>query len=421
MLNWFFACQNEYQLNLYIFHLNHKLRPEAKEEAQFVQNLAAKLSLPVAIKEFPVKLYCQEHKVSLQVGARIIRYQLLNEVASEVGATKIALAHHADDQAETILRNLLKGTGLKGLAGMPIKRGNIIRPLLFCRRLEILNYLDALGATYKVDLSNFDTSYLRNYLRLKVMPLLVQQNPNFVEQVLTLSQILAEDEAYLSQTASKELEEQKLTVDTEIHLKLHQIRSLPPAIGKRVLRLAIAKVKGDLEKITFTHTNLIWEDMVIGKLKALNLPDKTVVLRENDCLVIFKPKEAITEKVELKAGSSTIFNNYQINLIFTSKDKIKFQPNIHWLDAQKINWPLFARSFKPGDRFTPLGLKGSKKVHDFFIDAKIKKRERPLLPIIVDRDDNIVAVGHLRVADPYKITAQTEAVVRIKIERRKFV
>lgn len=416
LLNWFYACQNDYKLKLYIFHLNHLIRPEAKEEASFVRQLADSLALPFILKEFPVKQYCQEHKLSLQMGARIIRYQFLNEVASEIMATKIALAHQADDQAETVLRNLLKGTGLKGLAGIPIKRDNIIRPLLFCRRREILAYLEALGADFKVDPSNYQSVYLRNYIRLKILPLFLQQNPHFVEQILSLTELVSEDEAYLEQAAKKTLADESVHVNEELHLKLHHVKQLPPALGKRVVRAAVAQVKGDLHQLTYEHTNRIWEAMVqTEKLKAVNLPDKTVVLRENDCLVVYKPPEAAWQKIELKAGETVKFNRFQLSLALLPQEQVKFAPNVHWLDAAKISWPLYVRSFQPGDRFTPLGLTGTKKVHDFFVDLKIKKRERPFVPVIVDKDDNIVAVGPYRLDEKYKINKTTKTAAKIVV------
>jgi len=412
LAHWFFACQEEFKLKLHIFHLNHLVRPAAKAEAAFVVNLAKQLNIPVTVKEFNVKKYCQEHKLSLQEGARIIRYQFLTEVASEVEAQKIALAHQANDQAETVLRNLLKGTGLKGLAGMPIKRDQIIRPLLHCSRQEILAYLEALGASYRIDPSNLDPVYLRNYLRLKVLPLLLHKNPRFIEQVSTLSQLLTEDEAYLNETAKHFYEQELLKVNEELHLKLHRLKALKPAIGKRVLRLALAGVKG----LTFKHTNLIWEKMVQAtELKALNLPDKTSVLRENDCLVVYKPSAAVTAKLKLEAGKTVNFNAYQITLELTTKEKLQFAPFTHWVDAEKISWPLFVRTVKPGDRFRPLGMQGSQKLQDFFVNAKVKKRERARLPIIVTADDQIVAVAQLRIAEDYKVTEETKTVAKILV------
>lgn len=417
LLHWFFACQEELKLKLHIFHLNHLVRPEASAEAAFVANLGEQLNIPVTIKEFNVKKYCQEHKVSLQVGARVIRYQFLTEVASEVQAQKIALAHQANDQAETVLRNLLKGTGLKGLAGMPIKRDQIIRPLLQCSRREILAYLEALGANYIIDPSNLDPSYLRNYLRLKVVPLFLHKNPRFIEQLSILSQLLAEDEAYLNEAAQQFYAGELLKVNDEVHLKLHRLQTLAPAIGKRVLRLAIADVKGDLQKITFTHTNLLWESMVqTTKLKALNLPDKTVVLRENDCLVVYKLSAVVATKLKLEAGKSTYFNDYQITLELTTKDKMQFAPLTHWLDAEKISWPLFVRSVKPGDRFRPLGMLGSQKLQDFLVNVKVKKRERAKLPLIVTADDKIVAVADLRIAEDFKVTEKTKTVAKVVVK-----
>lgn len=417
LVHWFFSCQEELKLKLHIFHLNHLVRPETTAEAAFVANLGKQLNIPVTVKQFNVKNYCQIHKLSLQAGARVIRYQFLTEVAKEVQAQKIALAHQANDQAETILRNLLKGTGLKGLAGMPIKRDQIIRPLLYCSRREILAYLEALGASYIIDPTNLDPIYLRNYLRLKVLPLFEHKNPRFVEQISVLSQLLAEDEVYLNKAAQQFYKQELLKVNNEIHLKLHSLKTLTPAIGKRVLRLAVADVKGDLQKITFRHINLVWEKMVqTAELKALNLPDKTVVLRENDCLVVYKQSAVIITKLKLEAGQPIKFYNYQINLELITKEKVQFGPFIHCLDAEKISWPLFVRSVKPGDRFKPLGLKGSQKLQDFFVNVKVKKRERSKLPIIVTADDKIVAVAHLRVAEDYKVTEKTETVAKITVK-----
>ncbi len=259
------ACSGRQRLSLHVAHLDHALRPESPEDAAFVRALAGRWRLPVTIARWPVAERCEREGWSLEDGARRLRYQFLQEVAKAHSAGVIALAHTADDQAETVLMRLVRGTGLLGLSAIPAKRRLqevwLVRPLLGVWRYQLLAYLDNAGLVYREDASNRDLSFLRNRVRHELLPLLERAcNPNIKAALTQLAEQSADDYAYLQAAARRHWKRLAKPVPSggpgrppAIEIRVAGFLRQPTALQRQLLRQAILELRGELTAIEFRH------------------------------------------------------------------------------------------------------------------------------------------------------------------------
>lgn len=296
--------KDEYGITLKIAHLNHGFRKEAAEEAEFVRERAVSLGLEAVIRFIDVPSIKEREGLSSQEAAREARYAFFKESAGETGANKVALAHTSDDQAETVLIRLLRGSGPLGLSGIPpvreIKRQGsgvgsleplIIRPLIDCSRKEIEGYLSEKGIPFVTDSSNLKMDYMRNRVRMELIPFLEGYNPNIKETLVRTAELVHQDNQFLEMEGERAYEGARskgegardtTTLDFKATKELH------PAILSRVVRKAIGEIKGDLKRISFRHISDILDLLDSGEGRwSLHLPDVTVS-REHDKLLFKK-------------------------------------------------------------------------------------------------------------------------------------
>ncbi|MDK2820626.1 MAG: tRNA(Ile)-lysidine synthase [Clostridia bacterium] len=411
------SLQEEFGFKIHVAHLNHGLRQEASADAEFVQKLAAKWSLPVTIKTEDVLSYQKEHHLSLEAAAREVRYSFFEHVATEVKASKIAVGHQADDQAETVLLNLLRGSGLTGLKAMLPKSGRLIRPLLFVRRSEVELYCKNLGLNPREDVTNNDPAFRRNKIRHQLMPLLAKEyNPAIINVLSRTAIILQEDEEVLSNLAKKALsnvkkreENGKLVLDRQEYL------GLPPGLQRRVLRLAAANLG---RKVSFKQVEEARE--VVDKCSVITWPGdlrievnrREIYLQTSSQLKIkpflyYLKVPGITPLPELGKAIKAEFSNIPSNFRKCRQDEA-------WLDWEKLDKPLLVRDWKPGDVFRPLGMCGRKKLQDFFVDSHIPMSKRHSVPLVIS-GDKIAWVAGLRLADDFKISSLTRVVLHLEL------
>ncbi|MDI6791378.1 MAG: tRNA lysidine(34) synthetase TilS [bacterium] len=417
-----------YNLRLHPAHLNHLLRgEEAEADASFVRSLSQQLGLDLTIEEIDVAQVAKKDGLSIQQAARKVRYDFLTRVAEKIGAKRIALGHHLDDQVETILMRLIRGCGPEGLAGIPPRRKMaddliLVRPLIEITSAEIKEYLKENKLPYRIDSSNLKRDYLRNKIRLDVLPMLLNLNPNFKQTLLRISSLWERDDKYLEEAAEEHLG--RLKKEKEGSLDLSEFNPLPSAIKSRIIRRLLNTIINNHVEFSFQHVEDVLLMAEFGPAQGrLELPGGVIVKKEYNVLRGELRKKKGEEKksfhysffpgdrVELQEIGKALETNILSNPPFRiSKDR-----SMVYLDLEQIKPPLLVRNFCPGDRFTPLGMKGTKKVKDFFIDLKILQEQRDQTPIILDRK-GIIWVAPYQISDRVKVTTKTKDVLLASLE-----
>jgi tRNA(Ile)-lysidine synthase len=419
--------QENYNLQLQVAHLNHGFRgKEAARDARFVQDMAQGFGLPCEIKFFDVPSFKKRGTLSSQEAARVVRYQFLEGVMKSCNASKIALGHTADDQAETLMMWLLRGTGLKGLGGMPPVRGGIIiRPLIETTREEIETFLKEKRIPFVVDSSNQNADYLRNKLRHQLFPLLKEHyNPQLVKSLVQTASILRIDNEYLEYKTKAILDSIIISHDsTSAVIDSTGLLALPGAIQLRCLRSVLEKVKGNLKRISSTHLNDILKIVLNDKpYKVLQLPEGISVEKSYQQLKLTRHQNtplpfhycitALPDCVRIEEIGREM--NFEI---MEGNDYAGIANNacVACLDEGKVVMPLTIRNVKPGDRFQPLGMQCEKKIKDFFIDEKVPLTERKRIPLVLC-NEVVVWVGGMRIDHRLRVTKNTQKILTIAMK-----
>jgi tRNA(Ile)-lysidine synthase len=415
-----------YATQLFIAHLNHQMRRSATQDARFVRATAHSLGIPCITHSFDVPAYWRRHKLSPEDAARRVRYAFLHTTAKAVAAQHIALGHTADDQAETVLFRLLRGSGLRGLCGIPPVRRPIIRPLIQVQRRDVIVYLHKHRIPFRDDPSNRQRRYTRNRIRLALLPQLQKSyNPRLVQTLCTTAELLAADEAALQEVVRERFSAARVPATPEqVHLRVAMITTLSPALQRRVLREALAEAVGDLQEFTHTHLAHI---MVLLRTEAgtkwLALPGGTVVERRYDRLIFHRqmPPGAVRIAQPVVVPGACKVEALGLTIVSdivqggTGASSIP-AGDIAWLDAEKVGRDLCLRTRAPGDRFQPLGSPYMKKLKAFLIDAKVPRAERDRLLLVTTRT-GIAWVAGVRPADWAKVTPTTRVILRLQLLR----
>jgi tRNA(Ile)-lysidine synthase len=434
------ALAPKFSFQIAIAHLNHCLRrrESARDEA-FVVSLAEQLNLRVHIERQDVRRYQKIHRLSTEEAARRVRYRFYDTVASKFGYEKIALGHHSDDNAELILMYLLRGSGPLGLSGIPpLRDAKIIRPLIDIKRSEIMDYIALRNLDCVLDSSNRDSQYLRNRVRNRLIPeLKAEYNPKLIDSLNRLASILDAEEKWIESLIQPIFE--KVIVSEKqgrIGFDIEQLNQQNIAVRRRLIRMAILKVKGNLRRMAFVHVeaavNLAQKAAVSG---ALDLADRIRISRQNDVLIISKEAQNLRHLAGAPHLSSTPDYAYRLSkageiLVKEAALKIRFSEipperipdwrlsgqgtRTAYFDLDEIRFPLVIRNFRPGDRFSPLGMNGRQKLNKFFIDHKVSRAERQKCPILLSRNEIIWVVGH-RLDNAVKIGPQTRRILKAEV------
>lgn len=394
--------------NLHIFHLNHLLREDSYEDEDFVRNIAGKMKLPLTILQFDVKSLSEERKLSIQDAARKVRYRLSTETAKNISASKIATGHQLNDNVETFLYRLIKGAGLSGLRSIPIKRKNIIRPLLNISRDDITSYLKSNKIGYIEDPSNIKLVYTRNKIRHGLIPKIKEINPSFDETIQSVIDIIGQDDDFIEDQAQKVIKKSVLSPEI-VETDYEDFKILPNPLQRRFIRLAVSHIKGDLLGLEYKHITSIQEKSQYYNF-SMDLPDNTVVFREADKLIF--SSRSLIEKTVIKPKQLPVPGKAYFKELDLTIENKEYKPIPHLtsmepvIDFDKIKPPLSVRQWADGDRFQPLGMQNKKKLQDFFTDRKIPSRLKSNIPIIAD-SEKIIWIAGLEIDDRVKITKKT--------------
>jgi tRNA(Ile)-lysidine synthase len=413
--------------NLIVAHINHMARGKCSNvDASFVESVAEKLQLPFYLKNIDVGIERLKLKTSFQDAARIIRYQFFEETLQSVGGNRIALGHTADDQVETILVNIIRGTGLKGLAGIPQVRNCIIRPFLGFYRNDLETYLKENDISFREDSSNWDKKYLRNRIRHELIPHLETYNPSIKKCLQEMSRIAREDNSLLSQT-TRDIFKQKFGEDNEKNIiwDIEDFQSYPIALRQRLVRDIFCHITGDMQAITANHVQQIINLFNSPKVgKVLNIPRGVSVTCSYESVVFSKITHCICKNEPLVTqiaipGTTELLEGpirrIKTQIIAGKLGVFSLESGRQaFFDLGKTGLGIKARFFRAGDRFCPLGMTGSKKLKSFFIDKKVPQSMRPRIPIFTNADDDIIWVYGQRISHHYRVTDKTEKVLFIE-------
>lgn len=422
------------KLNLHIAHLNHQLRGEESDsDARFVADLAAGLNIDCTIEQYDVRHFQAESKCSLEEAAREARYRFFAVVAQNIQAKAVAVGHNADDQAETIVMNLIRGTGLSGLKGMRPKvewesvegRGiRIIRPLLQVRRQAIEAYCRTRQLRPRLDSSNASSDFLRNRIRSEIMPRLEECNPAIVDSLMRMSLLVADDIDYFEREAERFVDSVVGDMNDGIVIDNDSFKILPSALKRRILRIVLKRLTGNLKDIEMVHVESIMKLLSDPAGKELSLPssltvygnyEQTFICRGENPLLSFTAFEGETM---LQIPGETYFPGWKVTTeVLLEPPPITEAGNFVGLfDFDMTGGKLKVRTWREGDRFQPLGMENTKKLQDFMVDEKIPRVWRQNIPLVCAGERIIWVVGW-RPDHDTRVNTHTQRTLRIIFDR----
>ena len=424
LLKTLYQFQKSLDFTIIVAHFDHGLRPgEDKKETEFVYDLAKKLNVTF-VYERPKKAI-NIHGPSIEEKAREERYHFLKRVLDEHNCQRVALGHNMNDQAETVLIRFLRGAGITGLSGMPaIREKYYIRPLVLIRSDEIRAYLNQNHTSFMTDSSNFDKRYLRNRLRLELIPLLLSYQPKLIQHLSNNAVLFSYEHQFLEKESQKALKIISIdSQDKSLELSLPLLKKSPPALKYHIIRQAIKEVKGNLQRIDFGHITRIAGIIENSKPQIkINLPEGLVVKKIYERLKFDLGNDTYPGSFSYFLNNSDRFyiNETDQTIILKEISKKDFSPHyaslfVAFLDLDIIKWPLKIRNVREGDKFIPLGLNGFKKVKNIFIDNKIPIEDRKKTIILENRND-IIWIPGIRIDERYKIKEHTKRILQCAIE-----
>ena len=438
------------QLNcqLHVAHLNHCLRSDADVDAAFVQQHATNLELPYTIQRADVPLLMKQWKLSVEASARKARYQFYEDVCTQIQATKVALGHHQDDTAETVLMNLIRGSGATGLKGIaPVRDVKFIRPLAGFTRQQIEAFLTSMELVPQQDSTNTDTRYLRNRIRHELIPVLESDyNPNIKVGLSRTADVLGAESEYLDTVTQEAFEACRIRDLTEVEtpvksgsvvLDSAKFQQYHIAVQRRILRQSFSEVLGYTGDLYFAHCeamlNLVEGD---SPNAVLALPNGLQFRRAYQWLIF----EVSTDPIETESFAYPLAVPGKA-LITALNAKITAElGNIRSREALELpdgkfeavfdyeklkgafanpslgTFPLAVRNRRQGDRFQPYGMQGTKKIKDFMIDAKVPRYERDRVPLLVCGDEVLWLVGYTT-SEPFKVQTGTQQYLYLRYVR----
>jgi len=399
------------KLNISLAHCNFNLRgKESDADESFVLELAENLDLEVFIEHFSTNAYAKDNKLSIQVAARELRYSWFSDLADSLHFDYIVTAHHADDNLETFLINLTRGTGLSGLTGIPEINENIVRPLLPFSREELETYAKANHLKWREDSSNSSDKYLRNKLRHHVIPVLKETNPellqNFnttIENLKDTADIVEESLRAVAKRAIIDLDEHKMVLDILPFKKANNPKAYLYEMFKDYGFTAWDDILDLLDaqsgkQIFSDHYRLVKdrEHLILTELNhsKLGKTEESIVIKETD------------KTIQTPAGT----------LFFDEADALfGKRTNVIFVDTSKLKFPLTLRQWQKGDVFYPLGMKGKKKLSKYFKDEKLSLIDKENVWLLIS-EENIVWVLNRRADDRFKVTDKTTRILQIKLD-----
>lgn len=414
---------------LIVAHVNHQFRgDESDEEAESVRRLAKTFEMPCEIGNINVPEYIQRHSLNTQAAAREKRYQFLFQIAKQFNAQKLALGHHADDQAETLLMRLVRGSSPSGLSGMPIRRMEqkveLVRPLLRIYKSELLEFCNERSIHFCEDSSNKERKYIRNQVRLDMMPFLQRWNRQLPESLNRLSSMMKDEDDFMESETKRRFEQIINATPKDCFFSRESYLTLPVALQRRLITLILKYLSPKAETYDYTKVELIRSALIQTNTPSmvLHLNEHISFIREYDQIHMGQGKlephndyAYITDTFPFhqtisEAGMEIFMDVKTGEDIFPVKNKDLNQMH---LDLDQIALPIMIRNRRQGDRINIVGLKGTKKVKDIFIDEKVPPSQRERIPIIVDADGQLLWIPGIRKSEQSAVTGHTVRILHM--------
>ena len=415
MMHLFSKLREQMKLRLSIVHINHQLRgEESMGDEKFVKEMSDFYCIPFSCERIDVMSYAHELGLSKQLAARMLRYDCFERVRLNVQADAVATAHHADDNAETVLLNIVRGTGIHGLAGIPPKResGRIIRPLLFATRKEIDAYAAEQNVKYRNDSSNLSFVYRRNEMRHNIIPVLQKRNPGVVPTLNHIADMMQD-------------------VNQKMHKIVHKkIHSIIQTDSQNRLKLNVKKLKPE--------PDFLWDEIFVELLHRMKIEpiEKKVsalhrlctqptgrIVELNGAYTAYRDRNYIVFKInddeqpnirQVEFGKSYDYNDYLVSISVPESVPSTYTGthDVEYIDAERLGKQLVLRPWHAGDWFIPLGMKTKKKLSDFFTDQKVPRYQKSSIPVL-ESDGIIVWICGKRLDDRFKLTHRTQTAIRL--------
>jgi len=413
-------------------HFNHQLRSAADADERFCRDLADSLGRPVIVDRGDVGGRARRERRSIEDAARAARHEFLERARLHFEADTIALGHTRDDQAETFLLRLLRGAGARGLAAMHPRRGAIIRPLVGCRRAELRAFLDARQIAYVHDESNEDVSIPRNRVRVELLPFLERRfNPSIVDVLADEADLAREEWRWMESAADDFLRRGSLPSGREDRvwrIEAAALTAVPVALGRVILRRVLTEAAGG-RPVSFAHID---QALRLGREGGapIDLPGQRMERVGPDVVLTGRPLGAagrprspanlfrypLSIPGEVRLAEAGCVVTAEAARSAAAADELPRDRAIAVVQLDRWHGPLAVRNRRPGDRFSPPGLLGKKKLQDFFVDRKIARRRRDAVPLVVDGSDQIVWVAGHEIDERFRVTDPAQAVVVLRLK-----
>lgn len=430
LLHILYTLRDKLGISLVAAHVNHCLRgEESYVDEEYVKEFCNLIGVECYTVREDIGKISEEKKISTEMAGREVRYAFFEHVLKKVNGSKVAIAHNANDQAETVLMRIIRGTGIEGLVGIkPVRDKVFVRPIIDISRREIEEYCIKKNLNPRIDKSNLETIYTRNKVRLELIPYIEDNfNPHIIETLNRLSASMKEDSDYISNIAREYYSKYCKKEEDKIIIK-KQVFKEHIALLSRIIRMAIKELKGNLNNLDKKHIYDIMDLQSGTTGKYIMLPEGIRVLNDYGDICFYNERNInlnfkLEDEYELKIGEKNNLEqlgiNIEIKLVHRQEvDKFDHKEFIKSFDYDKINGAIKLRYRRNGDKFTPFGMKGSKKLKDLLIDLKIPKDKRDKIPLILFGDDIAWIVGY-RISEKFKIDKNTKNILQIIIEREE--
>lgn len=429
MLHILYKLKEVFDIELGAIHINHMLRgDESDKDEEYIIRLCSELGINYYVKRIDIECVANKEGVSLEVAGRNERYKAFEEIRKEHSYNKIAVAHNENDQAETVIMRMMRGTGLEGLTGIKSKRKDgIIRPILCLKRNEIEDYCKENNLNPRIDKSNHERIYSRNRVRLDILPYMKEHfNDDIVETLNRMVLLLQKDNEFIEEYSKKCYNKYCKTKINELIINKELFKDEMDSIISRVIIMAFKNISNSHENFEMKHINQITSLSKNSTGKKINLTNN-IVCENLYGDIIFKSNQSQNKNnnnnvlIKKEEFSNNIyFEDYEIKFqVIENNGKEKFPKNdlIKLFDYDKIKRDILIRHRKDGDKIVPLGMNGSKKIKDIFMDLKIPRDDRDEIPIVCF-DDEISWVVGCKTSQKFKITKDTKKILKIAFSRK---